>query len=206
MATEPPPRSPADSAQPKTRQRLLDAASELFRSQGYAATGLKQLTEQANAPFGSLYHHFPGGKRALAVEMIRASADYYAAIAMTNFDADADIVTNVERFFIGAAQHMRESNYTQGCPIATIALETAATDETLREATAEVFGRWLDDLAALFVAADISPGDAERLSLQTLSMLEGAFVLCQSTRSTAALDAAGQAMAALVAATLDADR
>ena len=45
-----------------TRERILDASTELFRRQGYAGTGLKSVVDKAGAPFGSLYHHFPGGK------------------------------------------------------------------------------------------------------------------------------------------------
>ena len=61
----------------KTRERILDAGAELFRRQGYAGTGLKQLVARADAPFGSLYHHFPGGKDELTAEVIRRSAGFY---------------------------------------------------------------------------------------------------------------------------------
>jgi AcrR family transcriptional regulator len=50
-----------------TRARLLEAAAQLFREQGYAATGLKQITAEAEAPWGSLYHFFPGGKEQLGI-------------------------------------------------------------------------------------------------------------------------------------------
>ncbi len=45
-----------------TRQRLVTAGADLFRHQGYAGTGVKQIVTAAQAPFGSMYHHFPGGK------------------------------------------------------------------------------------------------------------------------------------------------
>jgi AcrR family transcriptional regulator len=48
-----------------TRERIVDASAELFRRQGYSATGVKQIVEAAQAPFGSLYHFFPGGKEQL---------------------------------------------------------------------------------------------------------------------------------------------
>ena len=47
-----------------TRDRIVQASAELFRRQGYAATGVKQIVTDAQAPFGSLYHFFPGGKEA----------------------------------------------------------------------------------------------------------------------------------------------
>src|SRR5271165_3677256 len=56
-----------------TRDRILDSSAELFRRQGYAGTGVKQIVASANAPFGSLYHFFPGGKEQLGAETLRSS-------------------------------------------------------------------------------------------------------------------------------------
>ena len=55
----------------------MDSTAELFRRQGYAGTGLKQILADANAPFGSLYHFFPGGKEQLGAETILASGRLY---------------------------------------------------------------------------------------------------------------------------------
>ena len=57
-----------DATATPTRERILYATAELFRRQGYSGTGLKQVVGEAQAPFGSLYHHFPGGKQQLAGE------------------------------------------------------------------------------------------------------------------------------------------
>ena len=57
-----------------TRERIVESSAELFRRQGYTATGVKQIVTAAQAPFGSLYHFFPGGKEQLGAEAIRAPA------------------------------------------------------------------------------------------------------------------------------------
>ena len=56
-----------------TRERIVDSSAELFRRQGYTGTGVKQIVAAASAPFGSLYHFFPGGKEQLGEEVIRWS-------------------------------------------------------------------------------------------------------------------------------------
>ena len=61
----------ADPSQP-TRERILDTTAELFQRYGYTGTGLKQIVANANAPFGSIYHHFPDGKAQLGGEVICA--------------------------------------------------------------------------------------------------------------------------------------
>ena len=43
-----------------TRERIVTSSAELFRRQGYTGTGMKQIVAEARAPFGSLYHFFPG--------------------------------------------------------------------------------------------------------------------------------------------------
>jgi TetR/AcrR family transcriptional regulator, lmrAB and yxaGH operons repressor len=54
-----------------TRSRILAAAQRLFRKKGYHATGLNDVLELAQAPKGSLYHHFPGGKEAIGVCVVQ---------------------------------------------------------------------------------------------------------------------------------------
>ena len=46
-----------------TRERIIEASAELFRRQGYAGTGVKGIASAARAPFGSLYHFFPAGRK-----------------------------------------------------------------------------------------------------------------------------------------------
>lgn len=61
-----------------TRERILQTGAELFRRQGFAGTGVKQIVAEASAPFGSIYHFFPGGKEQLGEEVIRSSGSSMA--------------------------------------------------------------------------------------------------------------------------------
>ena len=70
-----------------TRERIVAASSELFRRQGYASTGVKQIVERANAPFGSVYHFFPGGKEQIGEEVVRWSGAQYLDLIAAIFDA-----------------------------------------------------------------------------------------------------------------------
>ncbi len=59
------------AAEADTRSRILAAAQRLFRKRGYHATGLNDVLDLAQAPKGSLYHHFPGGKEAIGVCVVQ---------------------------------------------------------------------------------------------------------------------------------------
>ena len=108
-----------------TRERIVETSAELFRKQGYTATGVKQIVNAAKAPFGSIYHFFPGGKEQLGAEAIRTSGALYEQLIPAVFDPAPDPVTGVRDFFAGAAEHLRETDYADACPIATVALEGA---------------------------------------------------------------------------------
>src|ERR1700742_5048504 len=110
-----------------TRTRLVDAGAELFSRQGYAATGVKQIVTEAEAPFGSLYHHFPGGKEQLGAEAIRVSGALYEQLIPPIFAPAPDPPSAVRAFFAGAAEHLRETDYADACPIATVSLEVSST-------------------------------------------------------------------------------
>jgi AcrR family transcriptional regulator len=181
-----------------TKDRILDSSAELFRRQGYTGTGVKQIVAEASAPFGSLYHFFPGGKEQLGEEVIRWSGDMYMQLFLT-FVADApDVATAVEEFFAGAAETLRETDYADACPIATVALEVASTNEPLRRATADVFHRWFETLTGYFAEAGIPTEASRKLAIQMLCAIEGAFVFSRAMRSTEALEVAGRTTAAAV--------
>ena len=61
------------------RRRMVVTTAKLLQRQGYNGTGLNQIVAEAEAPKGSLYFHFPGGKEQLAAEAIAASAAYLDA-------------------------------------------------------------------------------------------------------------------------------
>jgi AcrR family transcriptional regulator len=176
-----------------TRERILYATAELFRRQGYSGTGLKQVVAEARAPFGSLYHHFPGGKQQLADEVIRAGGAFFQALVTAVYDEESTAEASVRAVFEGAAATLASTDFQDACPIATVALEVASTNEDLRRATAEVFEQWTIALAERLA-------DRDR-ALAVLAALEGAFVLCRAQRTVEPMLAAGRMAAAHVVAT-----
>jgi AcrR family transcriptional regulator len=58
-----------------TRQRILDAARDLYREQGVAATTLKAVAERADVSRGTILHHFEGADglvEAVAIDLLAA--------------------------------------------------------------------------------------------------------------------------------------
>lgn len=175
-----------------TRERIVDTTAELIGRQGYAATGIKQIVAAARAQFGSVYHFFPGGKQELGAEAIRTSGAAYGQLIHMFYGPELDVVAATGAFFAAAAQTLQETDYVEGCPIATVALEVANTNETLRQATAEVFNEWLEAAADYLHRGGMTAEAAARTALVLVMLLEGAFLLSQSTRTIEPMEAAAE--------------
>ena len=176
-----------------TKERILDSSGELFRRQGYMGTGVKQILAEAGAPFGSLYHFFPGGKSELGAETVRRSGFLYGLLLGEYAGPEVDLATGIRDFFAGAAETLRETDYADACPIATVALEVSSTDEELRRACADVFEAWIAGGTERFALEGIPRPRARELTIQMLALLEGAFVLSRALRSTEPVELAGEA-------------
>jgi AcrR family transcriptional regulator len=189
-----------------TRERIVETTAELFRRHGYTGNGLKQIVAEANAPFGSIYHHFPNGKAQLGEEVIRSSGRMYFELFEAIFEAAPDVVSATGDFFVGAAETLRQTDYADACPIATVALEVASTNEPLRLATDRVFTSWTDALATRLRRDGLDDAGASSLAITVVAALEGGFLLARAGRDGGALRAVGGHVASLVERELTAVR
>ncbi len=192
--------SPRRSA--PTRDRIVDASATLFARRGFAGTGIKAILEESHAPFGSLYHFFPGGKEELGTAALHASGETYRALVESFFPEGVDVVAATRAFFKGAAEVLEGTDYADACPIATVALEIASDSEPMRVAAAAAFESWLAVLQLRFVEAGMRRRLARDIAVELFCAVEGAFLLCRTTRSTEALHATGRSAVARVRAAL----
>lgn len=178
-----------------TRERFLTAATGLFRRQGYSGTGLKQIVTESQAPLGSLYHFFPGGKQDLALQVISRTSERYQQLLDRVFSEAADIGQAAITWFNWAARALEETDFADGCPIGTVACEVASSNEALREASRAVFDCWQSRVATELIGAGVSAARARRLATFAVASLEGAIMLGRVQRSTRPLRDTGRVVA-----------
>lgn len=200
---KPAPATATPGDRPGTRDRILDASAELFGRQGFTGTGIKSILAASEAPFGSLYHFFPGGKDELGAASIRRSGIGYRQLVEAFFVPDeggvVDVVGATTAFFTGAAEMIASTDYADACPIATIALEIASVSEPMREAAAEAFESWLTVLQSAFATAGVGQVRSRELAVELFCAIEGAFLLSRTLRSPDPIRIAGLAAASSVA-------
>ena len=166
----------ADDSKGKT----LTAAVKLFRQQGYHGTALHDILAAGGAPRGSLYFHFPKGKEEIGAGALSLAGE---AVRQAIVQA-AEKSDNAESFLVrivrAMASDLERSDYREGCPIATTALETAAQSEVLGAATRNAFQKWELEIKRGLFRFGLTSGDADLVATMVLSQLEGALLLART--------------------------
>jgi len=82
LATETPDPSPAGASEPKsTRERILDAALDLFIEKGFDKTSLREIAEQIGVTKAALYYHFASKEDILMALHLRLHEFGFNALA-----------------------------------------------------------------------------------------------------------------------------
>lgn len=176
---------------------MLESAAELLRRQGYAATGWREVVAESGTPWGSQWHHFPGGKEQLAAEaLMQGRAEYLHALqAAFGSMHPADAIVAWAKMS-GAA--LERSTWTQGCPLATVALETAHWSDPLAQVCDGAFAAWTTAMGDVFVDYGIARREATRLATFVLAAMEGALLLARARRSIEPLRTVAREMADVI--------
>ena len=186
-------RSPIDS-----RARFVETTAALLRRQGYHATGLKQIVSRSGAPRGSLYFHFPDGKEQLAEAALRHSGQQMHGRLHALIDEADDPPAAIEAVADALADELEASEFLDGCPVATVALEAAAQSPRLQQACSASYARWQALVEDRLRAWGLDPSRAEPLANLVLCTIEGALLLSRAHASAAPLRSAGRQLAELL--------
>lgn len=180
-----------------SRVVLIQTAAALFRRQGYAATGVKQILQVADVQPGSLYHHFPAGKHQLAeavVDTMAAAIENQLRRALSSDLPALDVVEAAIDILIASL----DNDERDGCPIEPIATESVNASSVVRAASAKAFRSWCAAIADRLRADGWRSSDADETAVAIVAQLEGALLLSRVLGDTTALMAAKPAVRALL--------
>ena len=184
----------------ESRQRLVAGAADMMRRRGLNATSVRELAKHAQAPLGSTYHYFPGGKYELAAEAVRW-ADELTTRALVN-ELQAGPLAGLRAFLKMWRKIVVDSDFRAGCPVLAASVEDLPEDGTApRDAAATAFGNWTSLLAQSM--RDHGASEAESLATLIVAAVEGSVAMCRAQRSTDSLDQIAAQLESLVAAVTD---
>jgi AcrR family transcriptional regulator len=99
-----PPTSLREAQKQLTRSRLLDAAAELFSTQGYASTTIEDIATSAGATRATFYLHFPSKSdvvHGFYAALVAYDPDYADLIEVARHPTEDDLHTWLRRFVDG---------------------------------------------------------------------------------------------------------
>jgi AcrR family transcriptional regulator len=181
------------------RERVVQAASRLLRTRGYAGTSLRDIVKAADAPWGSLQHYFPGGKDQIVVEAMAFGARQVEEAIEESFRRTRSAEGAVRWFFARSAEAMEEREFDAGCPVALVALERAGDEDEVARYSRERLADWQARFAKGLADDGIARPTARRLAAAIINQYEGALILSRVGREIEPLQAAGTVMHQLVA-------
>jgi AcrR family transcriptional regulator len=175
---------------------MVESAAALIGSQGMNATSFSDVVADSGAPRGSIYFHFPGGKRELAEDAIRWTSEQVMAYIRSG---DASSPSEVLRHFVALFRHVVDSSDgAAGCAVAGVTIDAPAADEELLEVAREAFHSWVALLARQLRTAGLAKKRATDVATIAVAAVEGALILCRAEGGVAPLNAVADQLQYLV--------
>lgn len=170
-----------------SRASMVRSAASLIRSRGVSATSLSDVLADSGAPRGSIYHHFPEGKRQLAEDAILWTSERLLAhLRAGSTSSPSDVL---ERFIDLWRRTVVASGGTAGCVVAGVAIDTVPDETGLIELVRATFRSWAALLAEQLETAGVPSRRATPIAMATLAGMEGALILCRAEGNVKPLDA-----------------
>ncbi|MEM7318928.1 MAG: TetR/AcrR family transcriptional regulator [Pseudomonadota bacterium] len=167
-----------------TKDRLIRAASDLFRRGGYHGVGLNELLAAADAPKGSLYHHFPNGKSDLAIAAATWASDRLLRMIASAYEPAQSFDDGTRKLCENLAEIFDHSGQWDGCPIGATLFE-GPDNMVFRNHAAHLYEGWIAEVTG---HADRLGVSNPKMRADTLFMLiHGAWQLSRARQDAAPL-------------------
>lgn len=181
----------SEQAGGKTKSRIVNAARELFLTQGYEATSISDVLDRAGANSGSLYYFFRT-KEDLLIAVLDFYVDALRPYVIDPVEAhEPDPLARVMALMANYREMLVVTGFRHGCPIGNLSLEVGEKSERIREKIALNFENWRLAVRAWLTQAveRLAPGaDVDRLATLILVVMEGGVMLARARREITPFD------------------
>ena len=170
-----------DSRGAENRQRIVDAARDLFYEKGYIATSFTDIARAADIPRGNFYYYFKT-KDEILIDVIKSRLETLQKKLLT---LDRTVSDPRERLlrFISIPILEEEHIIRFGCPLGTLITEIGKSKSSKPSRAVALFDEFLGWLERQFSNLD-SRNDPRMLAMHLLGRLQGATILTHAYRDS----------------------
>ena len=168
-----------------SRTRLLDAALDLIRAKGYAATAVDEICHRAGVTKGSFFHHFRSKDDLALAAVAHWRAMTEGLFAAAPYHQAQDPLDRLLGYvdFRAAILTGELPEYT--CLLGTLVQETYATHPEIRVACNQALSAHIDELtrdveAARQLYAPTASWSAQSVATFIQAVLQGSFILAKA--------------------------
>ena len=182
----------------ETRARILAAAGQIFRREGYGGSGIDGLTKAAGVTNGAFYGHFKSKSEAFRVSVLAGLEELRLAIVGLRASEGKRWLATFIDFYLGPK---RTCEIGQSCALPSLSPEVMRAEDDTRAAYEAELRRIVGEVAAGL--ADGSAAQREDAAIVLLALLSGGVTLARAVPDPALSDriakAVGRAALALTA-------
>lgn len=176
----------ARPANPRTRESLLEAAFNLVRTKGLAATTVDDICTAAGVSKGAFFHHFKSKDELAAAAGYHWSEVTEPVFAGAAYHAPEDPVERVLGYIDLRREMMAGEIAAFTCVVGTMVQEAWATSPAVRAAAWDSMSRHAEALVPDIEAAKLSRGIGDELNALSLArhmvaVVQGAFILVKAS-------------------------
>jgi TetR/AcrR family transcriptional regulator, transcriptional repressor for nem operon len=166
----------------KTKEKIIQAAAELFLRKGFIATSISDLLEATGVTKGSLYFHF-SGKDDIALAVLENAEEEFMAFLDAAL-AGPSPAAKLDNFFRQALDAHCRRGFIGGCLFGNTALEASDSNDLYAQRASTLFTKWIANIRT--VVADAQAAGQVRTDLPAdilaqfvVSSIEGGIMLAR---------------------------
>ncbi len=160
----------------KTKLAVSKGLYSTFRAVGYDGATLVALSQATGLGKASLYYHFPGGKKEMAVELLRSSVAELNQLAFRHLGKKKKTPSDrLQRFLSGFSDYVSQGE--ENCLAAMFVLggERSRFQDSIKQQSES----WLAELGSTYSETGLSDKKAHRKALEMFTSLHGALCVAR---------------------------
>ena len=183
----------ASSKTDTQRRAMVSTAASWLPQRGMAALNLIEVARAVDAPRGSIYHYFPGGRDQLLQEAL-ALASKSGLRMIEKAAAKASTVQEfIQTVFDSSLQQIGHDRFTGGCPVGAAVLSSETESAVFQQQMQLAFAAWQEAIVSSFMQLGMTKKQhAIELARCMLIAYEGALVCAKGARNMQMFDSAAR--------------
>ena len=168
-----------------TQAKVIAAAGQVFRKEGYGGAGIDALTKAAGVTNGAFYGHFRSKSEAFRIAVLAGLEDLRLGISALRAEHQQGWLKNFVTYYLG---YKRTCDLGESCALPSLSVDVMRADPETRNAYTEELQRLVTEISDGL--PDGSPDDREGIprddrAILLLALLTGGVTLARAVSDPA---------------------